>query len=67
MTDEETRARAILAPYAATISATPALLSLLYDADMLPEQIITVRGAISVAAVVEAYNAGLQAKEHPND
>lgn len=40
------------------INHTPALISLLYDADMMPEQIISIRGAISVAAVVEAFNAG---------
>jgi len=50
----------ILKGYLTQINETPALMSLLYDADMLPEQIISVRGAISVATVVEAYNAGCQ-------
>lgn len=59
MTEQE-RADTILSNYSKTISETPTLLSLLYDADMLPEQIVSVRGAISVAAVCEAYKAGLK-------
>jgi hypothetical protein len=47
-----------LAGYRKRINETPALLSLLYDADLLPEQIVSMRGAISMAAVVEAYEAG---------
>lgn len=58
--DEETQAQKILASYLDTISTTPTLLSLLYDADMLPEQTVTVRGAISVVAVVVAYKAALE-------
>jgi hypothetical protein len=48
----------ILAHYRSSINSTPALLSLLYDADLLPEQITTIRDAKSMAAVVEAYNLG---------
>lgn len=48
----------ILAHYRSSINNTPALISLLYDADLLPEQIISARGAKSMAAVVEAYNLG---------
>ena len=48
----------VLSAYRKRINETPILLSLLYDADLLPEQIISVRGAISMAAVVEAYEAG---------
>ena len=44
------------------ITSTPDLLSLLYDAGMLPEQITTKRDAIAVAAVCEAYQAGLRAQ-----
>jgi len=47
-----------IAPYRKKINKTPALLSLLYDADLMPEQISTMRGALSLAAVVEAYDAG---------
>lgn len=54
----------ILGGYLKQINDTPALLSLLYDADMMPEQIISVRGAISVAAVVTAYNAGRDSTQH---
>ena len=40
--------------------AGPPLISLLYDADLLPEQIVSMRGAISLAAVVEAFELGQQ-------
>ena len=59
--DRESGVDEILGGYLKQINDTPALISLLYDADMLPEQIISVRGAISVAAVVTAYNAGRDA------
>lgn len=55
---DEEAAQRILKGYLKIINDTPALLSLLYDADMLPEQTVTVRGAVSVAAVCEAYRAG---------
>jgi len=58
MSDREEGVAEILKIYSKQITETPALLSLLYDADMLPEQIASIRGAVSVAAVVEAYNAG---------
>lgn len=48
----------VLAAYRKRINETPALLSLLYDVDLLPEQIVSMRGAKSMAAVVEAYAAG---------
>jgi hypothetical protein len=48
----------VLAAYRKHINETPALLSLLYDVDLLPEQIVSMRGAKSMAAVVEAYAAG---------
>ena len=56
--DRESGVDEILSKYLKRINDTPALLSLLYDSDMLPEQIISIRGAISVAAVVTAYTAG---------
>jgi len=40
------------------INATPALLSLLYDANLLPEQIVSERDYKSMAAVVVAYDLG---------
>ena len=49
----------ILRPYLAQINSTPALISLLYDAGMMPEQTVSAQGAIRVATVVEAYNAGV--------
>lgn len=50
--------RSILQPYLQMINETPDLLSLLYDVDMLPEQTVTVRGAVAVSAVCEAYRMG---------
>lgn len=55
---EPDKADIILAEYRDQINSTPALLSLLYDTNMLPEQTVTVHGAICVAAICEAYNAG---------
>lgn len=55
---DEENAQRLLKDYRRFISSTPALQSLLYDADMLPEQTVTVRGAVSVAAVCEAFRAG---------
>jgi hypothetical protein len=63
MRDRDHNVLEILKPYMKQINDTPVLISLLYDADMLPEQIVSTRGAISVAAVVEAYNAG---RREPN-
>ena len=70
MTDAEKMREAagqIVAPYRKTISDTPDLLSLLYDADLLPEQIVTPRAAVCMAAVVEAYQAGRRALPIPVD
>lgn len=50
----------VLVAYRKRINETPVLLSLLYDVDLLPEQIVSLRGAMSMAAVVEAYEAGLR-------
>ena len=60
MTTDTERVAEILRPYRGLISGTPTLLSLLYDADLLPEQIVSIRGAIAVAAVCEAYRAGIK-------
>lgn len=57
LTEAET-VQNIISKYRDIINNTPAILSLLYDADLLPEQIVSIRGAISMAAVVEAYNLG---------
>lgn len=58
--EEAMMVKGILSGYVNLINETPELLSLLYDADMLPEQTVTVRGAIAVAAVCEAYEIGLR-------
>jgi hypothetical protein len=65
MTDqtEEQHAQEKLKDYKKTINSTPALTSLLYDADLLPEQIITIRGAVCCAAVVIAYGLGQKSME----
>ena len=62
MSTEEETVKIVVDTYRQTINSTPALLSLLYDADLLPEQITSMRGAISMAAVVEAYNLGKAAQ-----
>lgn len=48
-------AQKICAPYRQQINSTPALLSILYDIDMLPEQTVTVPGAIRMAAFCEVF------------
>jgi hypothetical protein len=52
---ERKRAQEICAPYRQQISDTPMLLSILYDIDMLPEQTVTVPGAIRLAAFCEIF------------
>ena len=58
MLTEQQLAQGLITQFRAFISNTPDLLSLLYDADLLPEQIVSMRGAVSMAAVVEAYKLG---------
>lgn len=48
----------IVMRYAKFISARPALLSLLYDIDMLPEQTMTMTGAVRLAAFCEVWKKG---------
>lgn len=43
------------APYSAQINSTPALLSLLYDIDLLPEQIRLPVNAVRMSAVCECF------------
>ena len=62
MLTEAERIEAILSHYRKLINNAPALLSLLYDVDLLPEQITSIRGAKSMAAVVEGYKLGKEAK-----
>lgn len=58
MTTEKEAAQEIVQKFRKQISETPALVSLLYDADMLPEQIVSIRGSVSMAAVCIAYDDG---------
>lgn len=48
----------IVMRYAKFISARPALLSLLYDINMLPEQTMTRDGAIRLAGLCEVWKKG---------
>jgi len=59
MTEESDEVSNILQPYLTMINETPVLLSLLYDADVLPEQISSARDAIFVAAICTAYQLGV--------
>ncbi len=58
--NHDPRVNQILTTYRDLINTTPTLLSLLYDTDLLPELIVSFRGALSMAAVCEAYKAGLE-------
>lgn len=48
----------IVGRYRAFINERPELLSLLYDINMLPEQTVTVQGAIRLAAFSEVWKKG---------
>lgn len=61
-TENDETIKIIIDTYRHIINNTPALLSLLYDADLLPEQITSSRAALSMAAVVEAYKLGKETK-----
>lgn len=52
----------ILDPYLKTINETPALLNLLYEANLLPEQCTTVNAALAIAVACEAYQLGKEAR-----
>ena len=62
MSTEAETIQTVIDMYRQAINNTPALLSLLYDAGLLPEQITSMRGAISMAAVAQAYKLGKEAK-----
>lgn len=44
------------------INETPELISILYDANLLPEQVTTKRDLIHMLAVVRAYDLGRGAR-----
>jgi hypothetical protein len=48
----------IVGGYRKFINERPELLSLLYDIDMLPEQTVTLQGAIRLAALCEVWKKG---------
>ena len=55
---EEAMVRERIGEWAKKVNEEPILLSLLYDVDLLPEQIVTFRGLQSMAAVVVAFQEG---------
>ncbi len=55
--DEESHSK-IVSRYRAFISERPVLLSVLYDVDMLPEQVASMAGASRLAAICEAWRKG---------
>lgn len=61
MTEVEEHITEIVKPYRKQISETPELLSILYDIDLLPEQIKLPVNAIRMAAFCELF------KRIPND
>jgi hypothetical protein len=58
LNEREDGAGAIVQRYAKFINERPALLSLLYDIDMLPEQTTTRAGAIRLAGLCEFWKKG---------
>ncbi len=62
MNEQEPAQEAIL-PFTEEINSNPGLLSLLYDAALLPEQVATIKDARSMIAIVLAYRLGRQAGE----
>lgn len=58
MSEREEGVTELLKPYYIFISERPGLLSLLYDVDMLPEQTVTMAGAMRLAALCSVWRAG---------
>jgi len=56
--ERETGVADIIKPWSAFINARPALLSLLYDIDMLPEQTVTWIGALRLSALCDVWRLG---------
>ena len=56
--DREEGVAELLAHYTKFINSRPMLISMFYDADMLPEQIVSMRGAVSVAVVCDVWRLG---------
>lgn len=57
MTEKEAAQEALI-PYRKFINERPGLLSLLYDVDMLPEQTVTMVGAMRLSALCAVWKAG---------
>ena len=48
----------IISPFLELINSTPELLSLLYDLDIMPEQVASIRDALYLYTVCEAFRLG---------
>jgi hypothetical protein len=53
--EEIDAARQMTQPFREQVNSTPALLSLLYDLDLMPEQIVLPVNAVRMAAVCELF------------
>lgn len=60
------KADEITAPYRAYINSEPELMSILYDIDMLPEQTVSIIGAIRLAAFCEVWKK-MATHRYPQD
>lgn len=71
MSDEQVRTKEdgvdeVLAKWRGYISARPPLTSVLYDIDMLPEQCVTLAGAIRLAAFCVVWKAWEEGGQYPD-
>lgn len=55
MSDEKAAAKSAMLPYWRQVNETPALQSLLYDIDLLPEQVTSIVNARRMIAVCECF------------
>lgn len=55
MEDEQAAAKAATMPYWKQVNETPALLSILYDIDLLPEQVTTIVNARRMIVVCACF------------
>lgn len=60
--EREDGVQELVSSWSKFINQRPALISFLYDFDLLPEQIVSIRGARSLDAVCSVYQAGEEGK-----
>lgn len=58
--DRSAQVEKIKQKYLTFINDTPEVLSILYDANLLPEQVWTFEQAVHMVAVCEAYKRGVE-------